>query len=86
MSRPLKFTNAADWAAVKESLGWDAAGRPPRGAHLPMPEALPPPSRGWQQAPAPPVGPTKAERARARRVRAILLKYGYGNAPLGLRI
>ena len=86
MSRPLKFKNPSDWAAVKESLGWDAAGRPPRGAYVPLPETPPPPTSGWQQSPVTPMGATKAERARARRVRAILVKHGCVDAPLGLRI
>ena len=84
--RPLKFLNPADWAAVKAAEGWDTAGRPPPGAYVPMPETPPPPSRGWYQCPVPPVGPTKAERTRSRRVRAILAKHGYVDAPLGLRI
>lgn len=60
--RPLKFTTAADWAAVKAAQGWDAAGRPP--AYVPMPETPPPPSRGWQQSPVPPMGLRKSGRGR----------------------
>ena len=89
MSRPLKYKSAADWRAVKEGMGWDAAGRPPRGAYVSMPESPPPPSRGWPRPALGPMGPTKAELARAWRVRQILMKHRIGefrNVPLGWRI
>ena len=66
MRRPVKYLDPVDWRLVREGMGWEAAGRPPRGAYLPPPETSAPPSRGWPQSPAPPMGPTKAERTRAR--------------------
>lgn len=89
MSRPLKYKNAADWRAVQQAEGWEAAGRAPRGAYVPMPEPSPPPSRGWPRPALTPMGPTKAELARARRVRQILTKHKigeYSDVPIGLRI
>lgn len=86
--RPLRFRDAREWQAVKETQGWDVAGRPPPGVRVDMPAAPPPPSRGWSRGPVPPVGPTKAERTRSRRVRVILAKHGIGQrgTALGWRI
>ena len=57
MSRPLKFKSASDWRLVKQMMGADAAGRPPPGVSLAMPETPPPRSRGWLQGAAPAYGP-----------------------------
>jgi hypothetical protein len=89
--RRKKYLNPLDWESVYQEKGWDAAGAPPPGARVPgLPQSegwrnqLPPPPMIFGNAPERPE--VQEERARDRRVRLILAKYGRQPRGLAWRI